>query len=61
MNLRDNYYKIPGRVASCDATPMPSNAEPIINTEQLSFGNTSKISDDAIKRITENVIAKLNK
>ena len=61
MNLRDNYYKIPGRVASCDATPMPSNAEPIINTEQLNLSNTTKVSDEEIRKITESVIAKLNK
>ena len=60
MTLRDKF-NLPGRISTCDATPMPSNAEPIVNAEKLSLGNTSKISDDAIRRITENVIAKLNK
>ena len=60
MTLRDKF-NLPGRISTCDATPMPSNAEPIVNTEQLNLSNTSKISDDAIRRITENVIAKLNK
>ncbi|MEN8193723.1 MAG: class II aldolase/adducin family protein [Bacteroidota bacterium] len=60
MTLRDKF-NLPGRVSVCDATPMPSNAEPIINTEQLNQSNTPKVSDEAIRKITESVLAKLNK
>jgi hypothetical protein len=60
MNLRDKF-NLTGRVAVCDTTPMPSNDTPIVSTEQVNLTNTSKISDDAIKRITESVLSKLNK
>jgi len=60
LTLRDKF-NLPGRISTCDATPMPSRTEPMINTEQLNINEPIKVSDDAIRKITENVISKLNK
>ena len=60
MTLRDKF-NLPGRISTCDATPMPSSTEPMINTEQLHINEPIKVSDDAIRKITENVISKLSK
>lgn len=60
MDLRDNYG-LKGKLTSCDSTPMSMNSGTKISTEQLSLSNTSEISDEQIRKITENVIAKLRK
>lgn len=60
MTLRDKF-NLPGRITTCDATPMTSNADPMVNTQPVSFGSSGKITDETIRQITESVIAKLKK
>ncbi|MCP5062158.1 MAG: class II aldolase/adducin family protein [Ignavibacteriae bacterium] len=60
MTLRDKF-NLPGRITTCDPTPMSSNIESKVNTQQMNFSNTNKISDETIRQITENVMAKLRK
>ena len=56
MTLRDKF-NLPGRITTCDATPMPSNSEPTIKVGNLN--SSSSVSEDQIKEITASVIAKL--
>lgn len=60
MTLRDKF-NLPGRITTCDATPLSSNPEPI-KIEPLSSSYSSlNISEDTIRRITENVLAKIKR
>ena len=54
MGLREKF-NLPGRVAVCDATPMPSNAGKFSDNKNLAGG----ISEEKIREITEKVIAKI--
>ncbi len=58
MALRDKY-NLQGRVTNCDATPLSGNTEQIIQTAQLKQPNSTKVSDETIRKITESVLAKL--
>jgi L-fuculose-phosphate aldolase len=57
MDLRDKF-NLPGRVATCDATPMPSSTNSA--GENLQSGNI-KIDEQMIREIAEKVIAKIKK
>ena len=58
MSLREKF-KLQGRVATCDATPMPSS-EPIQFTVNESTRPYKKdITEQRIKEITEEVLAKI--
>jgi L-fuculose-phosphate aldolase len=54
MGLRDKF-QLPGRVTSCDATPMASSVHPSVESEQVGRG----VDEKRIREITEQVIAKL--
>jgi len=56
MTLRDKF-NLPGRVTTCDATPMPSNAPESYDTHS----SHDTISEQKIRQIAEQVIAKLKK
>ncbi len=56
MALRGNY-NLTGPVTMCDATPMPSNSQTYSESKQLPKG----ISEQTIREITEQVMAKLKK
>lgn len=65
MGLREKF-KLQGRVATCDATPMPSSETPLFQFKGLSNQQTCQanstakdISEKAIKEITERVLAKI--
>ena len=58
MGLREKF-KLQGRVATCDATPMPSSEKPVFHAQELSFTQKENISEQAIKEITEMVLAKI--
>jgi len=60
MTLRDKF-NLQGKISTCDSTPMSSDSYPKISTEKLNSGNTTKISDEQIRRITESVMAQLRK
>jgi len=55
MELRDKF-NLPGRVATCDASPMPSSTNQL--GEDSQSGN-AKVSEQMIREIAERVIAKL--
>jgi hypothetical protein len=56
MTLRDKF-NLPGRVTTCDATPMPSStSEP-----NESHSSHEAVSEQKIRQIAEQVIAKLSK
>jgi L-fuculose-phosphate aldolase len=54
MGLREKF-NLPGRVAVCDATPMPSNAGKFSDNKNL----IGDISEEKIREITEKVMAKI--
>jgi len=54
MTLRDKF-NLPGRVTTCDATPMPSS--PVESFERPSAGEA--VSEQKIRQIAEQVISKL--
>lgn len=56
MTLREKF-NLPGRVAVCDATPMPSNSQTFRESKKLPEG----INEQRIREITEQVLAKLKK
>lgn len=56
MTLRDKFH-LPGRVAVCDATPTPSNADSFSYSNKLPEG----ITEQKIKEITEQVLSKIRK
>ena len=56
MTLREKF-NLPGRVAVCDATPMPSNSQTFSESKPLPKG----ISDQTIRDITKQVVSKLTK
>ena len=56
MTLREKF-NLPGRVAVCDATPMPSNSKTYSESKQLPKG----MSEETIREITEQVMLKLRK
>ena len=58
MTLRDKF-NIPGRIATCDTSPMPSSQNPMIETKSVNINNPNQISDETIREITEEVLAKL--
>ena len=58
MTLRDKF-NLPGRVTTCDASPMPSNSEPLIPVQQANLNSTSNVTEEQIRDITASVIAKL--
>jgi L-fuculose-phosphate aldolase len=55
MGLRDKF-NLPGRVATCDATPMPSSTSSV--GENTQSGGV-KIDEQMIREIAEKVIAKI--
>ncbi len=57
MGLREKF-KLQGRVATCDATPMPSSESPRFDFKELS-GLNNNITEQAIKEITGRVLAKI--
>jgi L-fuculose-phosphate aldolase len=59
MNLRENYG-LTGRVASCDATPMPSASNPASKADCGCSSTKKHIDEDTIRKIAEGVIKKLN-
>ena len=56
MTLREKF-NLPGRVAVCDATPMPSNSQTYSESKQLPKG----ISEQTIRDIAIQVVSKLKK
>ena len=58
MSLRERF-NLPGRVATCDATPMPSNEAPFIPAAKLEVSAGKNISEKAIREITEKVLSKI--
>jgi L-fuculose-phosphate aldolase len=56
MTLREKFHLL-GRVTACDATPMPSSSHPASESHQLPKG----VSEERIRQITEQVIARLTK
>ncbi|MFZ0452601.1 MAG: class II aldolase/adducin family protein, partial [Ignavibacteriaceae bacterium] len=58
LALRDNYG-LQGRLTTCDATPMPSNDHPIIETGEIKSYSSKNISENAVREITEKVLARL--
>jgi L-fuculose-phosphate aldolase len=58
MELRTNF-NLPGRVASCDATPMPGSDSPAAMTSGAQ--KPGGVSEQTIRDITERVMAKLGK
>lgn len=58
MALRENYG-LKGRVAVCDATPMPSNENSFSMTSASTGSNKKEISEQYIREITEKVLAKI--
>lgn len=56
MTLREKF-NLPGRVAVCDATPMPSNSQTFSESKPLPKG----ISEQTIRDITKQVVSKLMK
>ncbi len=60
MGLREKF-NLTGPITTCSSTPMSSTSYPKSEMGQVSFENTSKISDEQIRKITENVMAKLRK
>ena len=58
MGLRDRF-NLPGRVATCDATPMPSNSVPFVQVQKLENAKEQNISEEAIKEITQKVLSKI--
>ena len=60
MTLRDKF-NLTGPITTCDSTPLSSSSYPKVETQKVSFENTSKISDETIRQITESVMAKLRK
>ena len=57
MDLRDKF-NLPGRVATCDATPMPSSSNSL---EEVSQSGNTKVNEQMIREIAEKVIAKTQK
>jgi L-fuculose-phosphate aldolase len=58
MTLRDKF-NLPGRLTTCDASPMPSNSEPLIPVQQANLNSASNVTEKQIRDITASVIAKL--
>ena len=58
MTLRDKF-NLPGRLTTCDASPMPSNSEPLIPVQQANLNSTNSVTEKQIRDITASVIAKL--
>ncbi len=58
LALRDNYG-LQGRLTTCDATPMPSNDHPIVETGEIKSYSSKNISENAVREITEKVLARL--
>jgi L-fuculose-phosphate aldolase len=58
MTLREKF-NLPGRVAMCDATPMPSNPESNSDCGCSLKLNNSDITEQTIREITEKVLSKL--
>ena len=58
MTLRDNF-NLQGRLTTCDATPMPSNDHPIIETGEMKSYSSEDISEKTVREITEKVLARL--
>ncbi|MGB8317448.1 MAG: hypothetical protein WCE54_04945, partial [Ignavibacteriaceae bacterium] len=58
LALRDNYG-LQGRVTTCDATPMPSNDRPIVETGEIKNFSSENISENTVREITEKVLARL--
>ena len=58
MGLREKF-KLEGRVATCDATPMPSNEPPVFAFQELSNRGEKEITEQAVKEIAEKVLAKI--
>ena len=58
MTLRDKF-NLPGRLTTCDASPMPSNSEPLIPVQQANLNSTNSVTEEQIRDITASVIAKL--
>ena len=56
MTLREKFH-LPGRIAVCDATPMPSSNKTIAASGKLPEG----ISEQRIREITEEVLGKIRK
>jgi L-fuculose-phosphate aldolase len=56
MTLRDKF-NLPGRVTTCDATPMPSSMAEPKETSATSTG----VSEQKIRQIAEQVLAKLQR
>jgi L-fuculose-phosphate aldolase len=59
MELRNNF-NLPGRVASCDATPMPSSEYPS-SGQATAKAMPEGVSEQTIRDITERIMAKLAK
>ncbi len=59
MTLRDKF-NLQGKITTCDSTPYDNYNTPKINTAEFN-NNSSKISDEQIRRITESVLATLRK
>lgn len=58
LALRDNYG-LQGRFTMCDATPMPSNNQPLVSVEEVTSTDKQGVSEQTIREITEKVMAKL--
>lgn len=58
MGLREKF-KLQGRVATCDATPMPSSEAPLIQVKELTNPGKKDITEQTIREIAEKVLAKI--
>jgi hypothetical protein len=56
MTLRDKFH-LPGRVTSCDATPMPGSGTDVAESIPLPEG----VDESTIRSIAERVVAELRK
>ncbi len=59
LGLREKF-KLEGRVAACDVTPMPISEHPE-RTPATSSGNNPEVSEQYIREITEKVLARIKK
>ena len=58
MGLREKF-NLQGRVATCDCSPMPNSEQPQIRDQEKPTTCNSEITEQRIKEITEQVLAKI--
>jgi L-fuculose-phosphate aldolase len=58
MGLREKF-NLPGRVTTCDCSPMPNSEQPQIRAQEIPSTCNNEITEQRIKEITEQVLAKI--